>query len=94
MYLKIFGIILSFYITYPAIIFTNYVMLLYIFDLYVLYVLDTSGGRGGPCQFCPELLKNIHGENGQKGQNIGQNGQNIGQNGQNDKTVIELVITD
>ena len=31
MYLKIFGIILSFYITYPAIIFTNYVMLLYIF---------------------------------------------------------------
>ena len=29
MYLKIFGIILSFYITYLAIIYTNYVMLLY-----------------------------------------------------------------
>ena len=35
MYLKIFGIILSFYINYPAIIFTNYVMLLYVFDFYV-----------------------------------------------------------
>ena len=35
MYLKIFGIILSFYITYPAIIFTNYVKLLYVFDFYV-----------------------------------------------------------
>ena len=31
MFLNIFGIILSFYITYPAIIFTKYVMLLYIF---------------------------------------------------------------
>ena len=36
MYLKIFGIILSFYITYPAIIYTNYVMLLYIF-MYMCY---------------------------------------------------------
>ena len=40
MYLKIFVItlgfyiILSFYITYPAIIFTSYVMILYIFDFY------------------------------------------------------------
>ena len=35
MYLKIFGIILSFYITYPAIVFTNYVKVLYVFDFYV-----------------------------------------------------------